>query len=222
MSGGKGEQRPGDADLGRLADSARRAITAVRTTRAPDAAIDEACAALDRAAQILAPHAHAGPLAQNDLEGGVGLYGRTDDPMVLFPYSPVIGRRNPISPPVELWLEDGVVHGRAVFGAAYCGPPNHVHGGVVAQVLDELLGTVNVMHTVGAMTGTLTIRYRAPTPLFEEIRLEGHQAGVDGRKVYAEGSMWHGDTLLAEAHGIFILVEGETRERLGIADGPEG
>jgi acyl-coenzyme A thioesterase PaaI-like protein len=212
----RGERTPNDADE-QLCAAARRVLEEVRTTRAPGEVLDEARRQLERVIDVLAPHAHEGGFAQADREGGLGLYGQSRDPMALFPYSPLIGRLNPVAPPVEFWMDGDVVRGRAVFRSPYCGPPNHVHGGVVAGVLDELLGVVNVMHGRGAMTGTLTIKYRAPTPLFEEIRMLGCPAGVDGRKVYAEGSLWHGETLLAEAEGVFILIGEEARSKLGIA-----
>ncbi len=47
----------------------------------------------------------------------------------------------------------------------YEGPPTCVHGGVIAELFDELLGISNILAGPGAMTGTLTIRYRRPTPL---------------------------------------------------------
>jgi len=149
--------------------------------------------------------------------GGVGRFEETSDPMQLFPYSPVVGRGNAIAPPVEFKVEEGVIQGRVRFGSQYCGPPNHVHGGVVAAVMDELLGAVNVVNGVGAMTGTLTVRYSRPTPLFEEIRMEGRTAGTDGRKVYARGEMRHGDRLLAEAEGVFIKVDDDFRAKMGWA-----
>jgi len=217
MAGTTGGETIRDDSGERLAAAARRVIEEVRTTRAPREVLEEATRQLERAIDALAPHAHEGGFAQADLQGGIGLYGQTRDPMELFPYSPLIGRRNPIAPPIEFWMEGDEVRGRAVFRPPYCGPPNHVHGGVVAAVFDELLGVVNVMHGVGAMTGTLTIKYRAPTPLFEEIRMEGRAAGVDGRKVFAEGSLWHGQQLLAEAEGVFILVGPEAHSKLGIA-----
>jgi len=217
-AGGAGEERGLDAAQeaaqASLAASTRRVIDEVRATRAPVAELEAARAALERAAAILAPHRHTGRHAQADLLGGPGRFGETDDPMVYFPYSPLIGRGNPIAPPVELRFEDGIVHGRARFTAPYCGPPDHVHGGIVAAVFDELLGTVNVANGLGAMTGTLTVRYRKPVPLEREIRMEGRPAGVDGRKVYAEGTMWDGETLLAEAEGIFIQIVGALKERL--------
>ncbi len=65
-------------------------------------------------------------------------------------------------------------------------------------------------------------RYLKPTPLYEEIRMEGHHIGSEGRKVFAEGRMWHGETLLAESSGIFIKIAGDFREEMlgrGAAEG---
>ncbi len=197
-----------------LAEATRRVIAEVRATRAPVEVLEEARRALEQAAARLEPHRYEGGYAQADLLGGVGRFEQTDDPMEYFPYSPFVGRGNPISLPVEFVVDDGIVRGRATFTPPFCGPPNHVHGGVVAAVFDELLGTVNVVNGLGAMTGTLTVRYRKPTPLLEEIRMEGRPAGVDGRKVYAEGTMWCGETLLAEAEGVFVRVGDWTRDEL--------
>jgi hypothetical protein len=47
--------------------------------------------------------------------------------------------------------------------------------------------------------------------------MQGRTAGTEGRKVFAEGQMWHGDRLLAEAEGIFIQVRDDFRTRLGWA-----
>ncbi len=211
-----GPDRTFEAAQRELADATRRLIAAVRVTRAPVAELDSARDALEQVARLLEPHRHEGSHAQADLLGGIGRFGETDDPMEYFPYSPIIGRGNPLALPVVFEVHDGVVHGRATFTPPFCGPPNHVHGGVVALVFDELLGTVNVANGLGAMTGTLTIRYRRPTPLHQEVRMEGRSTGVDGRKVYAEGKMWHGDLLLAEAVGIFIQVAGDMRDKLRI------
>ena len=197
-----------------LAAATRRMIDEVRATNAPANVLMEAQRALEVAERLLSPYRRQGDFAQARLGGGAEAFLGEADPMVFFENSPFIGRANPISLPVVFEVRDGVVHGEATFTAPYCGPPNHVHGGVIAAVFDELLGTVNVVNQLGAMTGTLTIRYHQPTPLFREIRMEGHQAGVEGRKVFAKGSMWSGETLLAEAEGIFISLQEGIRERL--------
>ena len=86
----------------------------------------------------------------------------------------------------------------------YVGPPSTVHGGVVALVFDELLGVCAVVNGLGAMTGTLTIRYRRPTPLQAQVDLRSWIDRVEGRKVFIDGTMHHDGELTAEAEGIFI------------------
>jgi len=126
----------------------------------------------------------------------------------MFPYSPYAGPLNPISPPVTMSLQPGEpydeVHSRTVFEATYNGPPQSVHGGVIAGVFDELLGSVCVVNDVAGFTGTLTVKYRSPTPLGEPIDMRSWVDRVEGRKTFARGTFYSGETLLAEAEGIFI------------------
>jgi acyl-coenzyme A thioesterase PaaI-like protein len=121
-----------------------------------------------------------------------------------FPTSPVIGFANPVAPPVVVQAVDGVLVGSAWFDYQYEGPPTCVHGGVIAMVFDEMLGAVNILTGNPGMTGTLTIRYRKPTPLLTPLRLEARFVKREGRKIYTAGAIYHGDVLTAEADGIFI------------------
>ena len=62
-----------------------------------------------------------------------------------FPTSPVIGLGNPLAPPVQVEVIDGAngvreIAGTAWFGYPYEGPPTCVHGGVIAETFDEVLG----------------------------------------------------------------------------------
>ena len=104
--------------------------------------------------------------------------------------------------------EDGTreVRGRVTFGYAYEGPPTCVHGGVIAELFDELLGMSNILAGQGAMTGTLKIRYRRPTPLLAPLELAARNTGKEGRKVFAWGAIYYQGELTAEAEGIFIEV----------------
>jgi hypothetical protein len=140
-----------------------------------------------------------------------------------FPTSPVIGWCNPLAPPVEVQVVDGrdggfrEIAGTAWFDYPYEGPPTCVHGGVIAETFDELLGASLLAAGLPGMTGTLTIRYRKPTPLRAELRLEARCLRQEGRKVFAWGAIHHGDTMTAEAEGVFIMV-GPSR-LLAIAEG---
>ncbi len=72
------------------------------------------------------------------------------------------------------------------------------------MVFDELLGAANIVAGFPGMTGTLTIRYRKPTPLRTPLRLEARFVERQGRKIRTTGAIFHGDALTAEAEGIFI------------------
>ena len=111
-----------------------------------------------------------------------------------------------MAPPVVVEAVDGELRGTAFFDYQYEGPPTCVHGGVIAMVFDEMLGAANIMAGSPAMTGTLTIRYRKPTPLRTPLRLEARFMERVGRKVRTYGAIFHGDLLTAEAEGIFIEV----------------
>ena len=129
-------------------------------------------------------------------------------------HSPIVGLANPVAPPVEMWLEGDRVLGRAVLGDAYEGPPDHVHGGFVAAMLDEVLGYVQSLGGNPGMTGRLNVAYRAPTPLHRTLRLEAWVERVDGRKTHTKATIHDGDRLCAEADGLFVAIGREAFEAM--------
>lgn len=149
--------------------------------------------------------------------------GRTDEgfaetaiagsPYAFFDRSPIIGLANPLAAPIRIGMveegEERYVAGTAVFGTAYEGPPGHVHGGFVAAAFDEVLGMAQSLSGQVGMTGTLTIRYRKPTPLRTELSFKAWVDGVEGRKIFVSGTLHAGGTLCAEADGIFIALDPE-------------
>ncbi len=127
-----------------------------------------------------------------------------DNPNQFFRYSPVIGELNPISPMANFDVVDGQVHGKVTLGATHNGPPGSVHGGMIALVLDELLGCACLVDGRGGFTGTLSIRYQGLVPLDTEVELHGWVDRTEGRKIFAKGEIRLGDEVLTAAEGIFI------------------
>lgn len=121
--------------------------------------------------------------------------------------SPIVGLGNPVAPPLVFTVEGDQVVGRGKFGLQYEGPPNSVHGGFVAAALDELLGMAQSLSGKAGMTGTLTVRYRKPTPLHTDLTLTARVEKVEGRKIFTTGEVRAGEMLCAEAEGIFISVD---------------
>ncbi len=196
-------------------DATRALIDALRVADAPSATlaratqlIGEATALLDehrvealRMQGALRPERMAGLLAadQVDLDGA-----SPDDPADYFPYSPIIGPLNPLAPPATVTWDGERLRGTATFGAPYVGPPEMVHGGVIALLFDEVLGATNLSAGLGGFTGTLTIRYERPTPLLAEVELECRIEKVEGRKVTTVGTITHDGHVTARASGVFI------------------
>jgi acyl-coenzyme A thioesterase PaaI-like protein len=128
------------------------------------------------------------------------------DAHAFFDWSPFLGRSNALAPPIAVDAVDGRIIGHVRFGSAYEGPPGCVHGGFIAAGFDEVLGLTNSMSGAPAMTATLTVRYRQPTPLHRQLRYVGTLLGISGRKVKTHGELWAGGTLTAEAEGLFVQV----------------
>ncbi|MEO5663400.1 MAG: PaaI family thioesterase [Nocardioides sp.] len=120
-------------------------------------------------------------------------------------HDPVTGPENAIAPPLHLiGQEDGSIEARVTLGLAYQGPPGCVHGGISALLLDHTLGVANHWAGESGMTGTLTLRYHRPTPLFEELVVSGRQESVDGRKIRTVGTISAGGEVCVSADGLFI------------------
>ena len=119
----------------------------------------------------------------------------------------VIGIRNPAAPPLVIRkVSDGqgtYVASDFHLGAAFEGPPGHVHGGVSAMLLDHLLGDAVSTPGVHRLTGTITVRYRRLTPL-GRLRAEARISHTEGFKTFAVGHIADDDGVTVEAEGVFI------------------
>jgi acyl-coenzyme A thioesterase PaaI-like protein len=201
-----------DTDAEQLAGATRRLVNEVRVSAAPPDVMAEARALITRAAELLVPHGFRGTLAQSSLDGEQMTADLSGLPEEIFPWSPAIGPLNPVAPPAVFRSFGEAPHahveGTVNFPPVMVGAPGLAHGGMVALLLDELLGITNVVNGMGAMTGTLTVRYRVPTPAGRELTLHGEITGTERRKVFARGEIRLGDVVTAEAEGIFVQVEG--------------
>ncbi|KUI14785.1 thioesterase [Mycolicibacterium acapulense] len=117
----------------------------------------------------------------------------------------VIGVRNPAAPPLVVHHDtDGRVWAEFTLGAAFEGPPGHVHGGVCAMLLDHVLGATAHKPGKPAVTGTLTMRYRRGTRLGHPLRAQAWVERIEGVKTFAVGHIADADGVTVEADGVFI------------------
>lgn len=120
----------------------------------------------------------------------------------------VVGLKNAIAPPLHVHRDGTRVWADVELGAAYEGPAGLAHGGVSALLLDQMLGEAAAAARAPGMTGTLTLRYRAGTPLGTPLRLEAYAERTGSIKAIARGRLTTREsepTLCVEAEGIFIL-----------------
>ena len=198
------ELSPRRAEMRRLADAGRQVIERMATTDAPHDVIERAAELLEAAA-----HELDGPGKMRRYEGFAESANAGGDPHAHFDHSPMMGIANPIAPPVRIEWGDGdtvVLHVR--FGSAYEGPPGSVHGGFVAAAFDEVLGMTQSLSEQPGMTGTLTVKYRRPTPLHRDLRFVGTpRPRRRPQDLHLRSGCFDGDTLTAEAEGLFIRVD---------------
>ncbi|OBF03622.1 thioesterase [Mycobacterium sp. ACS4054] len=182
-----------------LAQSVRRLIDATIRTEAGAAAVMSAKAHIDCAVEQLSESLMPGSFAMRDRSDGQPVTSG----------NVMIGARNPFAPPLVIHRgADGAVWTEITLGAAYEGPPGHVHGGVCAMVLDHILGAT--AHEPGrpAYTGMLTLRYVRGTPL-GLVRAEAWVDRVEGVKTFAKGQITDGQGITVSAEGVFIKPRGD-------------
>lgn len=203
VTGPPGEVPPQRGRVHRLAEATRRLIHATPGTDADEQTLWKAAAAVESAADELERF-------ETRSMHGFGEAANSGDPHGFFDQSPMLGRANPLAPPLVLQETDGHhIEAIARFGAAYEGPPGCVHGGYIAAAFDDVLGLAQSLSGQHGMTGRLTVNYRSPTPLHEELRFVGTFDRTEGRKIFTSGTLKAGERLCAEAEGLFISVDFE-------------
>ena len=212
------------AELRRFADGLRRIIEKLVLVDAPAdelaTAADTAAAFADRLDREFPRRRSWYEVAETAVADIADIPGAAESRAAggFFDRSPIVGLSNPLAAPLSLEIvsDDGkpYVRGRVVFNAAYEGPPGNVHGGMVAAAWDEVLGMAQSLSGQAGFTGTLTVKYRSPTPLYEPLVFKGWVDGIEGRKIFTKGTCHAGDRLTSEAEGIFITVDRAKFEEL--------
>ena len=128
----------------------------------------------------------------------------------LFSDSFVAGGANPMGLSAQLWRDGDIACMRVTLGNAFEGAPGRAHGGVVAALLDEVMGLLNVIHGAMAFTAQLDIAYHAPTPVGEPIVARAWLTIRDDRKRFVEATLHSGDVKVASATALFITIDRAT------------
>jgi acyl-coenzyme A thioesterase PaaI-like protein len=118
------------------------------------------------------------------------------------------GRGQSMIPPVEITeYSDTCARGHVNFGRFYLGGNGAVHGGAISLVFDELLGRLaNTGRRTPSRTAYLHVNYRNITPIETRLVIEARFESEEGRKRVLSGTICDGDTLCADAEGLFVAL----------------
>ena len=192
----------------RLAAAMRRVIEQLVSSDPSEKELADAADALENFADSIASYPRRTTLegyAESSISGDVDAF---------FDRSPFLGLSNPLAPPITVSVESGRVRGQVRFGTAYEGPPGHVHGGYIAAVFDEVLGFAPSLAENPGMTGTLTVKYRRPCALYQELEFDAGIDRIEGKKILASGTISFDSKLLAEADGVFVMITAERYQQM--------
>lgn len=88
------------------------------------------------------------------------------------------------------------------------GPPNIIHAGIIASLLDETMITVNKYMETIALTGELTIRYLQPAFINENLYIRGWYVKKNKRVIENRAEIENEmGKIVARAKGKYIEVE---------------
>lgn len=123
------------------------------------------------------------------------------------PYDFVVGRYNPIAPPLIMWADPPKARGNAVFTTAYEGAPGWVHGAALAGAFDIVLTAANRLENSAGPTVELTLRFRRPTLLGIESHFEAWVEERTERRVVSRGQLTQNGVVTVEASGRFAVLD---------------
>jgi acyl-coenzyme A thioesterase PaaI-like protein len=119
----------------------------------------------------------------------------------------VHGLRNPAGLHLQYALEDGAVTTRWTPTDVHAGFPGLVHGGLIAAVLDDVMGRCSVLKRRWVVTGRMETRFRQGAAVGEPLTVRGWTTRFTSRVMQAEARMSAADgTIVAEATGTYLPI----------------
>jgi acyl-coenzyme A thioesterase PaaI-like protein len=128
------------------------------------------------------------------------------------------GTAHPMAPQLHTTPTHDGVAGTVTLGAAYEGGPGLVHGGVISLLFDHAMGQALFVAGHSAMTVSLQVRYRAPTPLDRTLAVSAHIERTEGRKLFVAARVSVDGSVTAEAAGVFVQLTADNVAHIFPAD----
>ncbi|MEB3022562.1 PaaI family thioesterase [[Mycobacterium] crassicus] len=186
----------GGPDYGRFLETMRTLQDHARAVDAPHDVISRAADTLQEVCDLLAPF---------DTDEWSSPSGRRLD-------LPMRGNLLPVPMKLQRERSEGgadQLSGWARFRRFHLGRNGAAHGGAIALLFDSVLGTASWLLTGGPYqrTAYLHINYRNIVPIDKELQIKTWISRTEGRKIYVETRLCDGDTLLADAEALFVVLK---------------
>jgi uncharacterized protein (TIGR00369 family) len=109
--------------------------------------------------------------------------------------------------------------GRFRLGAEYQGAFGIIHGGVIAVVLDEVMGKVCRFRGVRAVTAEMNIEYLKPVWVDADLVVKGYEKEITGRNLHLVGEIQDASgNVLARSRGRFVILGAAQKKQDGAAE----
>lgn len=100
------------------------------------------------------------------------------------------------------------IRGSFRIGSQFQGATGYLHGGIIATILDEVMGKVSRFHGIQAVTAELTVEYLRPVPVDTDLVVEGYEVKRDGRNLYFVGEIRDtSGAVLARSRARFVEID---------------
>lgn len=118
------------------------------------------------------------------------------------------GSQNPAGMGLRMRLDGEIIRGDVTFDQRQQGAPGIAHGGAVATVLDDALGSLLVVLETPAVTANINVDFRAPALLHHPMTVEARSTARDGRKLHLTARLLdERAVVVAEARALFLAVD---------------
>ncbi|WP_345417289.1 hotdog fold domain-containing protein [Pseudonocardia xishanensis] len=147
-----------------------------------------------------------------------GTVGSVDDPAAgVRMFNPVVGPASPVAPRSTMEVCGRAVVLRVTLDVVHEGHVGVVHGGVIAALFDDLLGTTACLRVWPSVTSRLVVRFRRPVPVSVPLVLRAVLENVDGRTMEVRGTAFaesEPEVVLASAEASLVELDADQARRM--------
>lgn len=119
----------------------------------------------------------------------------------------ICGTQNPIGLHLTITEGEGWARASWTVEGPYVGYEGVMHGGIMASIMDDLMAHALCYTDLDVVTAHLEMDYRTPAHVGDTIQCEARVTDFGKRRsIRTEGTIKRGDTVIADARGVMVIV----------------